>query len=152
MGIAVRDSGNVLRSISGVKMRDATNVLRTIQTIKMRDAGNVLRVVYSAMSAVASPNSVSGTVGSFSGSASVVSNSTTAVPTGGVAPYTYAWAYASGDTGIAANSASAATTTFSKTLATGVSIAAIFDCTVTDANDAQAVCSVIVELQNVDIS
>lgn len=152
MGIAARDSGNVLRAISGLKMRDATNTLRTIQTIKMRDSGNVLRVVYTAMSANASPADVSGTYGSFSGSHSVVSNSTTAIITGGVAAYTYAWSYVSGDSGIAANSASAATTTFSKTLAVGTETSAVFQCLVTDANGATATCFVTVTLNHVDLS
>lgn len=153
MGVSMRDAANVLRAISSFKMRDGTNVLRTIQSIKMRDAANVLRTIYTAMTANASPSDVSGTVGTFGpGAATVTSNSTTASPSGGTAPYSYAWAYSSGDTGITPFAPTSASTTFSKSLGLGVENIASFVCTITDANGATAQTFVSVTLNHVDLN
>lgn len=61
-------------------------------------------------------------------------NSVTITPTGGTSPYTYSWARISGDTEISADSASAATTTFSTASAPlpGAYFFATFRVTVTD--------------------
>src|SRR3546814_11671811 len=80
MGIPMRDTANTLRVVKGFKMRDASNVLRTAQTIRMRDASNVLRTVWTALSASASPLTVTGTLGPFGPSALVVNSNNTKVP------------------------------------------------------------------------
>src|SRR3546814_17491377 len=88
MGIPMQDTANTLRVVKGFKMRDAANVLRTAQTIRMRDASNVLRTVWTALSASASPSTVTGTRGSFGPSALVVTrNNTPGTPAGGVGPF-----------------------------------------------------------------
>ena len=65
--------------------------------------------------------------------ASITTASTTVTASGGTSPYTYAWTRNSGSTAISANSASAATTTFTgSSLASGTTYSAVFRCTVTD--------------------
>lgn len=62
----------------------------------------------------------------------VTTPSVTVTPTGGTGPYTYAWTYDSGDSGFTANSAAAATTTFTGSVASGADRVAVWKCTVTD--------------------
>lgn len=86
--------------------------------------------VTAALSAGMSPGSVSSsTIG-----ASQTTGTATVTPTGGTAPYTYAWTWDSGGTGLTITSNTAAATTFG---ATGVAIdetrSGIAKCTVTDA-------------------
>jgi len=84
--------------------------------------------VGTALNASASPSSLSVT----GSGTSLTTSSTTVTASGGTAGYAYAWTKVSGDT-ITADSASAATTTFSAaTLASGETRTAIFRCTVTD--------------------
>lgn len=61
----------------------------------------------------------------------VTTNNVTATPAGGTAPYTYAWEYVSGDLGISATAAAAATTAFSAT-GTNVEKLGTWRCKVTD--------------------
>ncbi|CAB4153242.1 Tip attachment protein J [uncultured Caudovirales phage] len=64
--------------------------------------------------------------------------STTATPTGGVSPYTYAWSLVSGDA-LTVNSPTAATTTFTATgMANGDTLTAVYKCTVTDSTSPTA--------------
>lgn len=127
---AMRDDGNVLRQTGAVKKRDAGNTLRTIALIKKRDASNVLRTVFSALSASAAPAAVAG-YGNSASAVDITTAPTTATPTGGVAPYTYAWSSASGWT---VNSPTSATTSFTATgVIAGSMEQADFTCTVTDA-------------------
>lgn len=63
-----------------------------------------------ALSANLSPGSVSG---SGTGNGPLTTDSCTCTPSGGTAPYSYAWTYSSGDGAISADSGSAASTTFS---------------------------------------
>ena len=85
--------------------------------------------ISTTLNAAASPSSLS-----TSGTGTPLTTaSTTVTPTGGTSPYTYAWTRISGSTLITANSASAATTTFTgATLASGTTYSAVFRCTVTD--------------------
>ena len=65
---------------------------------------------------------------------SATTNSVTATPSGGAAPYTYSWSLVSG-TSFTVNSASSATTSFSKTAAGssgGTTYSATYRCTITD--------------------
>jgi hypothetical protein len=92
--------------------------------------------------AAGSSNTVGGTLGAAAApsaisktdsTSSITTVSTTVTPTGGTAPYTYAWTRISGSTLITANSASSATTTFTGTpLVNNTTYDAVFRCTVTD--------------------
>lgn len=105
------------------------------------------------LSASASPPAVSKTQGSFGpGALTLTSNTTTVTPAGGVAPFTYAWAYLSGDTGVNPTAASSATSAFSGSIAVGEVKSTTFRCTVTDANGATATASVTCTLNHVDLN
>jgi len=80
-----------------------------------------------AMTASASPSTLSKT----GTAATLTTASTTVTPSGGTAPYTYAWTFVSGDS-FTITSASAATTTFSATLNEDEFVSGIYRCTVTD--------------------
>jgi hypothetical protein len=105
-------------------------------------AGGVSTTEPPAAGVAGSSNTVSGTLAASaapsaisktdSGS-SITTASTTVTATGGTAPYTYSWVRTSGSTLITANSASAATTTFTGTpLVNNTTYDAVFRCTVTD--------------------
>lgn len=80
-----------------------------------------------AMTASASPTTLSRT-----GSAATLTTvSTTVTASGGTTPYTYSWAFVSGDS-FTITSPSAATTTFSATLNEDEFVSGIYRCTVTD--------------------
>lgn len=84
-----------------------------------------------ALSAFASPTSVSGSDDDQNGSATT--NTTTVTPSGGTGGYSYAWTFASGGTDITINSATSASTTFTGTgLTVGEVLSGIARCTVTD--------------------
>lgn len=85
----------------------------------------------SAMTASASPGSVSGT-GSSGGSFTVTSNASSATPSGGTGPYTYLWQKVSGDAGTAADTGTAASTTFSRLSTSPDTESSIWRCRVTD--------------------
>lgn len=70
----------------------------------------------------------------------------TAIPAGGVSPYTYAWARVSGDASIAVSSAVAAAPTWSASGTAPETKGAVWRCTVTDA------CGVVVVTSDVTIS
>lgn len=72
---------------------------------------------------------------------------TVATPSGGTAPYTYAWTRISGSTAISADSPSSASTTFSGSVGVNAVISAVFRVTVTDASAATATADVNVDLQ-----
>ncbi len=67
---------------------------------------------------------------------------TTVTPSGGVAPYTYAWTKKSGDT-IAPDSAAAATTTFTATVTDQQIKSAVYTCTVTDSTGGTALTTTV---------
>lgn len=133
--IRFRDAGNVLRTATRIRIRDAGNVLRTVQRIRIRDAGNVLRTVYQYLSTTLSSDTAYGSNSGAASVGSVTSASVTVTPAGGTTPYTYQWNRTSGDLAIKADTATAATTTFSASSVSD-SISATFTCKVTDANGA----------------
>lgn len=136
--IRIRDAGGTLRTVAQLRMRDAAGTLRTITRVRVRDQNNVLRIVYdpagaSSLSASASPSIVHGT---SMGSGTVSTNNTTVTPTGGTAPYTYAWTVIEYDNGVSPTIAgpTSATTGFTQTsVGPGEFYSATFRCTVTDA-------------------
>lgn len=106
-----------------------------------------------ALIVTAFPSSAAKTQGSFGpGALTLTSINTTAAVAGGSAPFAYAWAYVSGDVTIAADSPTAATTAFSASVALGVSKAAVFKVTVTDANGSTGDDLVNVNLRHVDLN
>lgn len=136
MPITIRDGTNAPRSITGLQIRDGTNTPRSIQQLWARDSNNVSRLIWSLappMSASASPSTVSGFT---SGTGTAVTDAATATPTGGTAPYTYAWELVSHDVAFPTPSAvspTTAATTFIQTgIGVGESASAIFRCLVTD--------------------
>jgi hypothetical protein len=80
-----------------------------------------------AMTASASPTTLSKT----GSDATLTTVSTTVTASGGTTPYTYSWAFVSGDS-FTITSPSAATTTFSATLNEDEFVSGIYRCTVTD--------------------
>jgi hypothetical protein len=80
-----------------------------------------------AMTASASPTTLSKT----GSAATLTTASTTVTASGGTTPYTYSWAFVSGDS-FTITSPSAATTTFSATLNEDEFVSGIYRCTVTD--------------------
>lgn len=75
-----------------------------------------------------------GSASSSGGATSQTTNTVTVTPSGGTSPYTYAWTWLSGGTGITIGSATAATTSFSATgLTSGETRSGVARCTVTDA-------------------
>lgn len=66
------------------------------------------------------------------GAGLVTSNSVTITPVGGVAPYSYAWAYVSGSASPAVSSATAQTVTWSASSSPVATVNAVWRCTVSD--------------------
>lgn len=102
----------------------------------------------SASSATLAATVTPGTATSGTGAASQTTNSVTVTAFGGTAPYTYAWTFASGGTGITRDSPTAATTTFSATSLTGGETrTGQARCTVTDNVGATFTIDVAVEIE-----
>lgn len=80
-----------------------------------------------AMSASVSPAAAAGLI---SGLGDCTTNSVTVTPSGGLAPFTYAWAKVSGEGAV--DRPSSATTAFTDNLALNESTSGAFRCTVTD--------------------
>jgi hypothetical protein len=71
--------------------------------------------------------------GSRNGAGTCFTSTVTAVPTGGLSPYTYSWAKVSGDT-FTIGSATSASTSFNITVSFGDYLSAVYRCTVTSAD------------------
>jgi hypothetical protein len=135
--IRIRDDTNTLRTVTQLRFLDETDTLRTITRVRLRDANNVLRVVYDTTgSSTFSASSDHVTVNGFSaGTGTVTTAVDTITPSGGTAPYTYAWAVVSYEAGVSptATAPAAAATAFTQTgVAPGEILLAVFRCTVTD--------------------
>lgn len=155
VGLIIRDGTNTPRAISELIIRDGTNTARTITELWIRDTNNVPRLVFNpggsaTLSCAVSPSIVSG---STVGTGTVTTDAATAVGSGGTAPYTYAWSLVthSAVTPPTADTASAASTTFTQT---GIAPSTVEDatwiCTVTDAlsntADSDPITSIFVDL------
>ena len=92
------------------------------------------------------PSSVSGT-GDSHAAILITSSTATATPTGGTAPYTYAWTKVSGDTLTVTNPTNASTA-FRASIGPGDSRGATYRCTVTDKNGLTAQDTVSITLTN----
>jgi hypothetical protein len=92
MSVLIRDTGGTQRVITAIQVRDAGGTARTISEVRVRDSNSVSRLVFSlgsALSATADPPAVGG-VAYVTGNVTTIA--TTVTPSGGVSPYTYAWA------------------------------------------------------------
>ena len=141
MGVALRDAGNALRSVTSCTVRDAGNILRSPTYAMMRDGANVLRRVWQAggnISISASPTVAERTAATRAGAKTVITPSVNVSATGGVAPLVYVWGRIDGDAGIVADSPADQATTFSGLLDPDDYRSATFRCTVTDALGAKA--------------
>jgi hypothetical protein len=88
---------------------------------------------YVAPTASVSPNGVSGSASGSTGSEGTVTTAAiTCTVSGGVAPYTYAWAHVSGQA-FTTNSQGSSTTTFSLYMGAGTDTG-LYECQVTDSN------------------
>jgi hypothetical protein len=107
-----------------------TGVGSVTNAIETQAANNAATAGAAAAGALTASASVGFVSGNRTGAGSVTTDSVTITAAGGTGPYTYAWA--SRDGLFNANSASAATTTFTRTLTNGQVISTIQFCTVTD--------------------
>ncbi len=99
-----------------------------VLNIWVRNGGS-WSLAFTGFTASAAPNPADGTALS----STVDSVFCTATPTGGVGPFTYAWAYVSGDATISIVSPTSSTTVFRATgMAVGEIRSAVFSCVVTD--------------------
>lgn len=135
MPLVIRDGANTPRTITEIQMRDGANTPRDLVELWVRDSNNVPRLIWSIappMSATATPAPV---FGSTLGTGVATTDPTTATPTGGTPPYSYAWQLVSYDAGVppTADSSNSATTTFTQTgIVVGDGLSATFRCLVTD--------------------
>lgn len=121
--------------------------LKTIVRSKV-NVGDVLKVADTFLQPLtlsASPSSVNG----YSASSPVVTDSTTATPSGGLGPYTYSWARLSGSG--TATAPTTATTAFYDSLSPGFLSSGTFRCTVTDSLGSTATADVVAEYERFDI-
>ena len=84
---------------------------------------------------------------SRTGTGSITSNIDTASGAGGVAPYTYAWTYVSGDS-YTINFPASAVTTFTTFLGSGNSKSGVYRCTVTDSASNTASATVTIDFES----
>lgn len=148
MPFKMEDAGGVLRTVTVMKVADAGGEIRTIRTAKVMDSGSTLRTVAtfaSAMTVAISPSAVFG-FGFGAGSALSTTDPVTATPTGGLAPYTYAWTRLSGDG--EAMSPTLATTTFRDDVPEGETTEGTFRVTVTDSAAQTATADVTASFTN----
>jgi hypothetical protein len=86
----------------------------------------------------------------FGTTSTLTTDTTTATPTGGVGPYTYAWTKVSGAT-LTVTASTSATTAFQATgLAVGEARDATYRCTVTDSTAATATADVLITIERTD--
>lgn len=124
-------NSGTLRTITRAWVKQA-GVLRRLKTAKVMDGGSLRTVgIFADPLTATVSGSASGTASGFS-AATITTSSVTALPSGGQGPYTYAWAYLSGDTATIL-SPTQATTAFQRSANPGETLEGTFRCTVTDA-------------------
>jgi len=131
--IRIRDAGGLVRTVARIRMRDEAGNLRTIQRIRARDGSGILRTVFQYMQVTLSAYEYTKQLNSpppHTSSAAI-----TATPTGGMAPYTYAWSSVFPNS-TSVVSPTSATTHFNGAVANGNTINPAWVCTVTDATGA----------------
>lgn len=112
--------------------------------------GNGISGQASAVSAIFSVSASPASLTDEDTTASITTPSTTVTASNGTPPYTYAWTWDSGGSGITIDSSSAATTTFSATgLTVGTTRTGQAKCTVTDNSSASKTTTVSVTISRV---
>lgn len=125
-------SGGAWRNIRGIKIY-ANGAWRDVASFT------------SPISLAISPTSIS----KSSVSSVVTTAAVTATPTGGTSPYSYSWTRLSGASEITANSPTSASTSFTGDgVPNGVTLTAIFRCTVTDSFGSTASAEITVSVRN----
>lgn len=144
----ILDNGT-LRTPTRLRIMQA-GLLRTIKTLKVMDGGTLRTVAIfaSPLSVSASPSEATG---SFNGSGvfppqTLTTDLVTAIPSGGIAPYTYAWAYLSGSTFTVSHPTSAGTF-FSHNFVAFGTRSGTYRCTVTDSLGSTATVDVPVSIE-----
>lgn len=142
MALKLKNEAGVLKTITSLKLRDGSG-MKTIRTLKLMDADGVtLRTVATFVPPMTASPSLS-SVSAEGDSSTLDTFPVTVTPSGGSAPYTYAWSIISGTATIL--SPTNATTQFRKSgLIAGVEAFATAQCDVTDSSAQTA--SVVVEL------
>jgi len=133
MGIKVRRDGAV-QAITAMKVMVA-GTLRTIRTVKAKQGGTLRTIAtfVPAMTASVSPTTATGADTSRFPK-TVASNAVTVTPSGGAAPYTYAWTVIDTTLGSPSfSSASSATVVVYQSLSPDTDNSGTVRCTVTDA-------------------
>ena len=147
-----------------IRARIGSNT-RTIQTMKVRTSSGVKAVAFGSariasgvkrfftqsgsLSVSADPAYVSGAT-ALAGLATISTNSTTAAPTGGASPYTYAWTKISDDGGTwTIQNPTSATTKFNCAgVGADIDFNATFRCTATDAYGGTGTVDVLATVSN----
>lgn len=146
MSLRIQDAGT-LRTIKRLRIQQG-GILRDIRRLRVMHDG-VLRTVATfaeQLTASANPSSVGGTQSSDQ-PITVTSEGTTASPTGGRAPFTYAWTQISGPSATI-TAPTMATTQFRATVNPFDTVSLSFRCTITDAVGQSASTEVTALLNN----
>lgn len=134
--ISARLSGE-RKAAALIRVRDAADALRSVARVRVRNAAGALKVAWQAMTAGLSRLAVDG-FGDSTGAITITTQGVAAAPSGGVGPYSYAWAQTGGDTATIL-APTGATTAFSFAgVNPGSSASGTFVCTITDANGSTA--------------
>lgn len=137
VGSTPRTVVNVWRNVSGVWRHG----------VLWRKIGSTWKSVVTAMSVSASPTEVY----QFGFAGTVVTDPCDLTASGGVGPYTYAWAYVSGSTGVSQSGAPPQSKTFyGSTMTVGEARTAVFRATATDSLGSTATVDVSVTVERID--
>lgn len=140
MPMKVRDAGGVLRTITRMRFRDG-GTLRNIVRMKVMDGAELRTVATFATPLSLSANNVN-SVGSDS---NVRSGSSTASPTGGLGPYSYAWTKLSGADLLVSGGSTATANFQSSELVADSFETASYRCTCTDSSGQTATADISVQ-------
>lgn len=140
----VRDAG-ITRTITGMLVKHAGST-RRVKSVKVMQGGTLRTVAQfaSTLSASVTPSAVVGGAAS-NFPATVTTQTATATPSGGAAPYTYSWVNVSGYGSI--NRPTQAGTSFTATVPTGT-FHGVFRVTITDAIGQTATADVTASFTN----
>lgn len=141
--------GGATKTLAAISFRDTDNVLRSVSLAKVRNASNASKVLFSALTSGGggsgggvdlSTDSVGGHVNTGI-SVAIQTSEVTAIPSGGVEPYTYLWVRTDANPGTWSITAATSATTrfFGGNCGPGDELDATFHCTVTDAAGNSAV-------------
>lgn len=150
MTIIVRDETNTPRTITAIQVRDGGNVARNLSEVRVRDSNNVSRQVFTTGAALSVSIAPEAVFGVSYGTGICITNTATATPAGGTAPYTYAWSVLS-HSNATPPTINSPTTSGTKFTQPGVPTFddAVFECVVTDDLGATASDTVLAYFENV---